>query len=511
MTEPSSTRRPPARWHVVFPIVLVGVTAAAAVVAPWLGRPTLRVAIHQGVEGVALKTVARAFSEEYNASVEVFELPYGALYDAEMRELASSGEPAFDVMMVDDPWLPALIGEDDLAGESTRVERLAFTPAECAALDPGDFVPSTLQVSLHPLDPKAPGRHDPAAPLKFSCDGRGDAFHALPFVGNSQLFVTRGELEPTTWVQVMDEFRKRPGAGYVTRVGAGNSIVTDFLPILWTLSRPSPDARQTSVPHVRVGEDPFALEDEPARQAFAFMQELGRNPRASRGVVSVDDFDVTINLVQGNASMSIAWSAWVMAVAMLPDHYSDRLLRGSPRRRPELHVTQVPGEEPVLGVWLLAIPARSAESTLAREFVLFATRHDQIQAAAFRGNPPPRVSVLNSPDLLQRFPFFPEQLASLSGARARPRTPHWREIEDVLGDCLTALYENAITSADDAWRRVKDGLEPILDKQRRIENLLATPVEAGAVTRTKIRAILDEPATAFSCQSQAGDAGRSND
>jgi hypothetical protein len=101
------------------------------------------------------------------------------------------------------------------------------------------------------------------------------------------------------------------------------------------------------------------------------------------------------------------------------------------------------------------------------------------------------------------FPFFPQQLASLRRARARPRTAHWRRIENVLGDSLTALYENAVTP-DVAWQRANDVLEPIHDQQRRMEASRAEPATAAVPgardAQSRSREILDEPSADFSFQ-----------
>jgi multiple sugar transport system substrate-binding protein len=179
-----------------------------------------------------------------------------------------------------------------------------------------------------------------------------------------------------------------------------------------------------------------------------------------------------------------------MAIAKLPPPYNRRLLdvNGAGPGDAALDVTQVPGEQPALGAWLLSIPARARQPELAREFLLFATEKDEMVRAALRGNPPPRRSVLQDPAVQQKYPFFPEQLESLTRARARPRTPHWREIERVLGDCLSALYDNAVTE-DEAWERVKQGLDAIRRKQRAI----------AAAEGPAIRAMLDAPWGEFSC------------
>jgi hypothetical protein len=40
--------------------------------------------------------------------------------------LSAAGPHRFDVMMLDDPWLPALIGEDLPDQPATRLDRLVF-------------------------------------------------------------------------------------------------------------------------------------------------------------------------------------------------------------------------------------------------------------------------------------------------------------------------------------------------------------------------------------------------
>ena len=61
----------------------------------------------------------------------------------------------------------------------------------------------------------------------------------------------------------------------------------------------------------------------------------------------------------------------------------------------------------------------------------------------------------------------------------------------MLGDCLSALYDNAITE-DDAWKRVDKGLEPI-----RIRRLA---IKAPMADAREIRRLLDQPLDDFSCQ-----------
>jgi multiple sugar transport system substrate-binding protein len=370
----------------------------------WLQERTLKIAIHEGVEGVALKKVIAAFADTHRYSVEVFTLPYDRLYDFELEELKKP-RSEYDVIMLDDPWLAALISEGD-----EKPLRLEPIVQKCEHLK--EFVPSTLSVCRHPYKP---------GPV--NC---GDPLYALPFVGNSQLFAIRKvantQHPPITWENVVKISREEK-LGYVMRVGPGNSIVTDFMPMLWGVSPES----------FKEAEPPQLMN---AMAALQYVADLGRNDPANLAIVSIDDFDLAIRLARSKASMSILWSAWAMAMANLPGPYSFK---------DDLQFVDMPGGNPVLGAWLLAIPSNSRRKIAAKEFLTFATEASQIRAAAHAGNPPPLTAVLKDEELRRKFPSFPAQLASLEKARPRPRTRYWRDIEATMGDCLSGVYESTIT------------------------------------------------------------------
>jgi multiple sugar transport system substrate-binding protein len=498
------TARAPLDRQSLAALSLAAIIGTAAVFAPSLEQQTLTIAIHQAVEGVAVRELARRFTASHNVSVEVFELPYDALFDAEMAAVAAP-RSRYDLIMVDDPWLPALVGEDDI-GDSTRLERLAFRGTECSRLAIDDFVPTTLRVSLHPDALKSLPAPPGGTSESFSCDDAKRPFYAIPFIGNSQLFVTRSAVAPREWSEVLKTSIGSNGAdnGYVARVGAGNSIVTDFMPILWTFT---PDEERGAVPASTdedTAEAMFELDSQQLKNAFSFFHTLGKSQHASRGVVSVDDFDLTIRLIKQQAAMAIEWSAWVMAISKLAQSHNGQLDVGAGGNQPtHVQVSQVPGGQPALGAWLLAIPARAPHKDIARDFLLFATAPTQMVAAAERGNPPPRKSVLENPELRALYPSFGAQLESLSHARPRPRTPLWRPIEQVLGDCLSALYDDAITE-EQAWQRVKAGLEPIQRRQREVDGYR----KAGM--KEEVRKAFDQPFAAFSCQREPASATHSD-
>ena len=134
----------------------------------------------------------------------------------------------------------------------------------------------------------------------------------------------------------------------------------------------------------------------------------------------------------------------------------------------------MPGGKPMLGIWSLAIPKKSTNKKVARDFVMFATSKDQIRKAVADGNPPPREDVLRdvlendapeNRELRERYPWLATQLESLEKAVPRPRSQSWNTVESALGDCLTTLIvqhgklEQAAQCVEEALIPVRSSLE----------------------------------------------------
>jgi len=432
----------------------------------WGAEKRLTIAIHQGVEGAALKKVAQRFTNEYKIPVEVVEFPYDELYEREQSQLSnrSSGDkvvPHFDVLMVDDPWLPALLINKEHRQDPYRLQELHFNQEQLNDLKK-DFFKTSLDVARNPYC-----EEDDAV-----CN---ITYYGVPFVGNSQLFCYRQSVFPTpdkvpaTWEQVAIESHKiesaNQGLGYVTRIGPGNSIVTDFLPILWSYDAKSLPVHfsldDKSLP-VHFSPQDFVLHDpQAATQAFQTLVELvgERNLNSA----SLDDFDVSAYLAKDRASMGVVWSAWAMMLAKVEQKNGRDELRCTdiPRDNPE------PGTLPVpeLGTWLLAIASNSELKGEAEEFIRYATSEKQLRLAAADGNPPPRRSVLEHPntsDIPSR--FFAAQFRALEHARPRPRTVYWREMEAALGEHLVQLVWGS-NDVSEAVTQAKLKLESLLAKE----------------------------------------------
>jgi multiple sugar transport system substrate-binding protein len=446
-----------------FVLVTVVIAGTVVVFTNRDGDRTLRIAIKQGVEGVALKEIASHFNDKGRADagyvqVEVVEFPYDQLYEIEQQQLAGESSPnkRFDVIMVDDPWLYSLV-LDPKDPNNRRLKNLT----EVLKGKTDDYFRSTLRVCQY-----CPDHPDSCAD-----------YYAVPFVANSQLFAHRTDLpkEPT-WQQVIDaanRIERNQRLGYVMRIGPGNSIVTDFMPILWAYDPKSFPEHLDG--HVLNNPD----------TAFETLTRLVS--RKSLGSAGMDDFDVSAYLQvsagrQGGASMGIVWSAWAIMLAKLDDEVARESHQSGVNSKDNLQFGNVPSSpepdtkaSPELGAWLLAVPFNAEHKDAATAFIRFASdfaavelaKPESGEPAAWRANPPPRRSVLNG--LANEEPFTSHKSLkdaiewSLDHARARPRTPCWKEIESRLGKNLEKLLAQDAGSTDAAISQIKNDLGGLMD------------------------------------------------
>jgi multiple sugar transport system substrate-binding protein len=379
----------------------------------------LTIAVNAGVEGSALKAAAHEWGELRNTRIEVVELPYANLFEKESLDLQSR-TGAYDVIMLDDPWFPKLAADGGL---------MPLPRAPDA-----DFLASTLAV----------------------CRQSG-TYYALPYVGNSQLFFYRKDLfdkyklgVPDRWEKILND-AKTIGTGekmfgYVMRAAPGNSAVTDFMPLLWAFGADIFDAQ--GKPNLA---SPEGIE------ALRFMVELGKY--SPPGYAGFNAAEVSAQLLQGTAAMSINWPAWIAAM----DDPSKSKVVGKIEFAP-MPAGRLPGVAE-LGAWLLAIPAGSPHRDAALDFINWATDPVQMTQAALRGNPPTRRSVFQSPDLLKKFRAFPAQLAALESARPRPRTTQWNEIENAFGVSLSQANSGAATP-EAAMQQANREIAAILERSK---------------------------------------------
>ena len=394
----------------------------------------LTLAVVSGVEGEALKQAALDYEKQTGVHINIAQFPYQNLFEKELIDLnARTG--AYDLIMLDDPWFPLFASSQFLTDLTPLLQKRGQSGPDA------DFVATSVAVCRHPYET--------------------GALHALPYVGNSQLFFYRQDLfakhnlkEPATWNDVLaaaktiQETETAEGGGkmygYVMRAAQGNAAVADFMPIFWAFGAEMFDSN--GKPAVNSPEGIAALQ---------FMLELGKY--SPPGYASFNADEVSAHLLQGTAAMSINWPAWISSFS---DPAKSKVLG-------KIQFATLPGARKAgqaeIGNWLIAIPRHSQNVEAAMDFLLWATTAEQMKRSALRGNPPTRRSLFQDPELVAQFPAYPVQLRSLESSRPRPRTPKWNEIENAFGIFLSKANSGELSPAD-AMNQANAEIEKILQR-----------------------------------------------
>ena len=336
--------------------------------------------------------------------IQHLELPYAYLQEKVFTDVLT-GLGHYDVVFIDDPWLPALAG----GGHLVPLAEFGYQP------DP-DFVERSLEVSRWPppFGPKPPSQAAEAHP----------ELYALPLIGNVQMLWYRKDLiteEPRNLndlMRIVEETADPDNGlyGYAYLDGWGNPIVTEFNAWNWSYGGEIFDDEW----HVIINREKsvHALTDF-INYTHAVAPNQGYD--SSGGVLDT--------MLNGAALTAIVWPNQNILI----DDLSQSSVSG------KIAVIPFPGAErqtSQLGNWLLGIPVTSTNKQAAFDFIIWATSHDTMLKLAQRGLPPARESIFTDEALADDFWWLSQTHQALEHATWRPRTPEWNKVESILGNYL---------------------------------------------------------------------------
>jgi len=384
--------------------IIAGIFAPIHQLAALAKSPvTITVAMAAGYHVDALKAILKYWEKEHpDIKVRIMAFGYHDLYEKiviDMRE----GRGSYDVIEIDDPWMPEFCAAGWLANIDELVKKAGIT------INYSDFVDTALWV----------GR----------CPYKTGHQYALPECGNVELMAYRKDLfkkyglpcPPKTWSEVLKAAevisKNEPGIyGTVMRGLRGNPIVSNFLPVFWAFGARIIDKK--GVPRVNSAE---------AVEALKMWLALAKYSPPGMATFSSDQ--VKAYLYEGTAAIATeVWPGWI---GKLDDPKVSKVVG-------KVDICVPPGEKthpsPMIGVWLFGIPHSSRHKIEALKFIVFATsaRMQKIKALE-TGYPPTRKSVYLDPEVVKKYRWYPVQLKALMTSRPRPRVPVWAEIESVLG------------------------------------------------------------------------------
>ena len=390
-----------------------GLSAALLMSSTALAQDSIVIAGRDGVYATGLGMMVEAYqAANPGVEIELLELPYANLYERAVISMRE-GAGAYDVVLMDDTWATEFMSE----GWLTDLETLGYT-------SDSDFIFPTIAASQHPY-------------------GDGPLF-ALPMVGNVELFAYRTDLfeahglehPPADWDAVVEAAATLSEAGVVDhgvvyRGQKANPIVTGFLPILWAHG-----ARLVDSDGNPALDTPNAVE--------ALELYLSLRPYAPEDVVVWNSSEVRDALQSGRAAISIeVWPSWVPALddPEVSDVVGNVEIIAAPG--------QVQGPTPMLGAWLLAVPADAPNPEGGLDFIQFVTSAESQERLALEvGLPPTRATVYTDEDVVAQYRWYPNQLEALQNALPRPRIRQWSQVESIMGDYLQLALLDEITPAE---------------------------------------------------------------
>lgn len=344
------------------------------------------------------------YSRQTGVTIEPKAFPYAQLYEDLNIDL-TLGTCAYDLVSMDDPWMPLFAGQQFL----TNIDSLAAR--EGLSFDRADFVPSFVALGEEA--------------------GTG-GLQAIPWIGNVQVYAWRDDVirslereRPRTWDEVISAataVQTAGPAGELFGVGIrgqpGNSAATTFLPIL----------RGHGADVFDSAWEP-QLETNQARAAMGTLLALAE--LSPPGVEKVGHEELGQELYTGR-------------IAQAADIWPNQMLQVyDPSRSTVMGKVAIgsqpaqPGVQPasMTGNWLLGIPAGcTANAGPALAFALWLTSPEQQKRLLLeRGLPPTRLSVFADEEAVQKLPFLPGLVEAAMSAAPRPRTLHYAAVEDVLG------------------------------------------------------------------------------
>jgi multiple sugar transport system substrate-binding protein len=354
--------------------------------------------------------------------VEWVDFTFTNLYD---KAVQSGKSPEFDLYMMDDPWVPQFA----LDGLITDLNTLGYVP------DSG-FVQATLDLGYWPppQGARVPGI-DTSVPSHL---------YTLPVIGDTQLFFYRTDLvdkPPETWDDVRALAAKTDVANQryllAMRGVSGNPIVTEWFPYLYSFGG-------------EMFDDQWNVQFNTPEGVAALELFLELKQYQPAGVENFDAPEQGACYLQGQCMTNIEWTGYIL---LAEDPAGSQVVGKTgwtipPREK--RHASE-------LGNFVMGIAAGSENKAAALKFLEWFTSDATQREFAQRRGVPVRTNVFNDAALQKQYPWLPTIKAALDNGVARPRTPEWAKVEEILGVHLHQAVigqENATDALNNAATEV---------------------------------------------------------
>lgn len=382
-------------------LALLGAAAATGAQAQTDGGKVIIGAFADGAL-TPFKNTVIPLAKEAGFDVQFLEDDYGVTLEKWFAD-ALNGAGQYDIYLLDDPWVPQF-------GAADLLEDLGAGGLDASG---AEWIKPMVELGYWPPreGPRLKGFED-ATPKLI----------AMPFIGDLQTLTYRNDVftdgAPKTWDEVIAKGKEGVAAGtikypVVFRGVAGNPVVTSWYPLFLSFGGEFFDDKW----------NPTFNSDAGKRSADFFVGTMKEN--APPAVVEFDSDQEGAAILGGDAGAIIQYSG----NALKADDPKQTKVPG------KLDFAVVPKQEQAIaqiGIFIAGVPKSAPNKENAIAFLKWYATPDIQAKLAQAGSIPVVRSAFSAPDLGNR--LIPVALQQFdAGAMARPRTPDWAKIEELLG------------------------------------------------------------------------------
>jgi multiple sugar transport system substrate-binding protein len=416
----------------------------------------------------ALLSVTPDFEAKTGIKLNVDTIAYDALQQKVFSELAS-GSPKYDVLCIDTPWMPTIVGK--IEPLSAYIGNAKLNDQAEIALD--DFIPKVFyDTAVYKAeDPRAQYSDLEAAPDAKAITGNGFEIFGLPIQSNALTLSYRADLfedakemaafkeqygrelaPPDTWDDFVDvaKFFTRPDErlwGTTLMAGVGDWSTDDFKTLLHSYGGDghlvSPDLQTTfNTP-----------EGEAALQFYADL--INKHKVTPKGTTAASWDTVTTTFGQGLTAMGM-------------NYHNMGLDKGTKGAVKYALVPQAERRGPHFGTWMLSVNKASKNKEWAYRASAWLTSSATQEKMVAKTLHPTRVSVYDKvgsdPVVQENSANFYEILGeSLKVGVGRARLTNYFDVSNKVAVAVNSAASGRATPAD-ALAKAASEVQGILDK-----------------------------------------------
>ncbi|MGI6285137.1 extracellular solute-binding protein [Neomoorella humiferrea] len=366
----------------------------------------IKLVITADYKGDAIEKAVAEFQKKSGIKVKIDKLPYLNLMD-KLTVSFASGNPDYDVAMIDEPWIaglaPYLLPLNELF-EKDKLDLNQYLPT---ALNAGKI---NGKYMVMPLDP-----------------------NVMMVWYRKDLFEAKGLKQPQNLNDLLEAAKKlhdpQGGVAGLSIVGKKDvQLSTYAILFLWN------EGGEVITQDGKFGFDSAAG----VKALETYKNVIKYAPSGVLGYAVAETLDAFYN---GKAAMVFYWAS-IGPNATNPE---------KSKVADKVGWLAIPNA--MRGVWTLGIAKESKDKEAAWELIKWLTGPEgSLLYTQYGGGHSPRYDVLRNPDFKKKYPWAEELIKALEQSKARPQTPQW----NAIATCIIDMVSSAISGQKSPEAAIKE-------------------------------------------------------